>query len=41
MLKDTLYNLIDHQYSVGLGKDSLRGRRNTFIAGGYPRVGAP
>jgi site-specific DNA recombinase len=36
MIKDSIYNIIDHTYSVGLGKDSLRGRRNTFLAGGYP-----
>lgn len=36
VLKDTLFNLLDHKYSVDLGRDSLRGRRNTFLAGGYP-----
>lgn len=36
LIKDSIYNIIDHTYSIGLGKDSLRGRRNTFLAGGYP-----
>src|SRR5579884_248251 len=36
VLKDTLFNLLDHKYSVDLGRDSLRGRRNTFLTGGYP-----
>ena len=35
-MKDTLFNLLDHKDSVDLGRDSLRGRRNTFLAGGYP-----
>ena len=30
-----------HKYSVDLGRDSLRGRRNTFLAGGYPHGSIP
>jgi DNA invertase Pin-like site-specific DNA recombinase len=41
MIKDSIYTIIDHTYSVGLGKDSLRGRRNTFLAGGYPYGNIP
>lgn len=36
MIKDSIFNIVDHVYSVSLGKDSLRGRRNTFLQGGYP-----
>ena len=41
VIKDSIYNIIDHTFSVGLGKDSLRGRRNTFLAGGYPYGNIP
>ena len=41
LIKDSIYNIIDHTYSIGLGKDSLRGRRNTFLAGGYPYGNIP
>jgi site-specific DNA recombinase len=41
MIKDSIYNIIDHTYSVGLGKDSLRGRRNIFLSGGYPYGAIP
>lgn len=36
VLKDTLFNLLDHKYSVDLSLESLRGRRDTFLRGGYP-----
>jgi DNA invertase Pin-like site-specific DNA recombinase len=35
-IKDFLATFTDHKYSVNLGGDSLRGRHNTFLAGGYP-----
>jgi DNA invertase Pin-like site-specific DNA recombinase len=35
-IKDFLSSFVDHKYSVDLGRDSQRGRRNTFINGGYP-----